>query len=437
MESGTVVPPKSGRVATHPAVRELAAALLPETPQISYELNRHLFATVPELADADDDLREDLRGSTEANVGQALRLLKLGVSADELTLPVEAAQFMRGLVRRRVQVAALLRIYRLGHAWFWDHWLQELQDRVEDAAELAEAVDQSSAWIFGYIDGISDVLVTEYGTERDRLVRSAEQLRAETVGEILAGEAIDEEVAGRRLGYELRRTHLALRVWSSSNFVRGLERAAVESARLLGASDPLIVHSAVASIDLWCGSYATPSTEALAALAAYGPPDGVRVAFGALGEGIAGFRGSHDQAVQTARIATLAGSWAAPVTSYAHVDLVALLASDLPRAREFVARRLGALASPAEPIARLRETLLAFLAANGSSSRVAKELFIHQNTVAYRIKKAEELLGRRVSEDPIELTCALTLAVVLGPAVLASDSAPDAGGARAPRLLDL
>jgi hypothetical protein len=41
--------------------------------------------------------------------------------------------------------------------------------------------------------------------------------------------------------------------------------------------------------------------------------------------------------------------------------------------------------------------------------------------VTYRVKRAEELLGRRVTDEPIELTCALTLAAVLGSAVLAAD----------------
>ena len=68
---------------------------------------------------------------------------------------------------------------------------------------------------------------------------------------------------------------------------------------------------------------------------------------------------------------------------------------------------------------RLRETVLAFLGHGGSGTRAAKDLHVHQNTVTYRVKRAEELLGRRVSDDPIELTCALTLAAVLGPAVLA------------------
>jgi DNA-binding PucR family transcriptional regulator len=122
--------------------------------------------------------------------------------------------------------------------------------------------------------------------------------------------------------------------------------------------------------------------------------------------------------VQAARIAGLASPTRGPVTGYPRVELVSLLAADLPRARTFVARQLGSLASPAEPAERLRDTVLAFLVAGGSATRAAKELYVHQNTVAYRVKRAEELLSRRVTERPIELICALTLAVILGPAVL-------------------
>jgi DNA-binding PucR family transcriptional regulator len=38
---------------------------------------------------------------------------------------------------------------------------------------------------------------------------------------------------------------------------------------------------------------------------------------------------------------------------------------------------------------------------------------MHENTVAYRVKRAEAMLGRKVTENPIELTCALKLAAVL------------------------
>jgi DNA-binding PucR family transcriptional regulator len=73
---------------------------------------------------------------------------------------------------------------------------------------------------------------------------------------------------------------------------------------------------------------------------------------------------------------------------------------------------------------RLRETVLAFLVSGGSPTRVAEELFVHKNTVTERIKRAEEMLGRKVNESPVELEAALTLAAGLGPAVLED---PDGG----------
>jgi DNA-binding PucR family transcriptional regulator len=66
----------------------------------------------------------------------------------------------------------------------------------------------------------------------------------------------------------------------------------------------------------------------------------------------------------------------------------------------------------------VRETVLAMLVAGGSATRVARDLFVHKNTVAYRVKQAEELLGHAITDRPLELSSALTLAAALGPAVL-------------------
>jgi PucR C-terminal helix-turn-helix domain/GGDEF-like domain len=398
------------------AMRELAADLLPSTREISGRLVDHLVATLPELAaDDDEELRRELLTSADANIDQVLRLLRAGADADALVVPIEVARYVRGLVRRGITLPVLLRSYRLGHAWFWDRWSQALHERIDGVDELLAAQERSSAFMFAYVDRISDNLVEEYGTERERLARGAAQLRQETVRAVLAGEAIDEELAVRRLGYELRRHHVALRASSSASGVRGLERAAREAAAALGPGEPLVIPSGVASLDVWWGSYEPAGT---AGLERYEPPEGVRIAFGAPARDVAGFRRSHVEAVQAARVAALAGDSATAVTSYRRVELVSLLASDLPGARRFVAAQLGPLASRSEPVERLRETVLAFLGHGGSGTRAAKDLHVHQNTVTYRVKRAEELMGRRVSDNPVELTCALTLAAALGPAVL-------------------
>jgi DNA-binding PucR family transcriptional regulator len=406
------------------AVRELASELLPDSHALAEAMTADMVASMLEFSAGDDGLREELRASVQANIEQVLRLLKLGAAADALVIPVEAAELVRGLVQRGITLAALLRTYRLGHAWLWERWSQALQDRVADGDALTAARASSSAFMFAYVDRISDVLVEAYGSERERHIRTAAHLRAETVRAILGGEAVDEEVAAARLGYELRRHHVALRVSSAPSDVRGLERAAAEAAQTLGSGQPLAVTSGVASLDVWCGSHEEPATDALER---YEPPPGTRVAYGTPAYGLAGFRRSHLEAQQAARIASLATAVAPAVTSYRRVELVSLLASDLPRARAFVAAQLGPLAFSTQPAQRLRETVLAFLTAGGSSTRVATELFVHQNTVAYRVKRAEQLLGRRVTERPAELICALTLAATLGPAVL-PDATTGEGG---------
>jgi DNA-binding PucR family transcriptional regulator len=407
------------QVSTSSPVQELASELLPRTPELAGAMAEHLYAAIPELNSIEDDeLRAELLGSTEANIGQLLRLLAHGASTDDVVAPHEALEFLRGNVRRGIPLAVLLRSYRLGHAWLWERWSQELKERVEDSGELVAGQDQSSAFMFAYVDKVSDVLVDEFGTERERMMRSASQLRAETVRAILGGEPVDEEVASRRLGYALQRNHVALRIACGGSEVRGLERAVTEATDTLGSGDPLVVPSGAARFDVWWGSFDVPVTDALDQ---YEPPAGVLVAFGNPGKGIAGFRASHAEALQAARIGSIARSAASAVTSYSQVELVSLLASDLPRARAFVARQLGPLGSTVGATERLRETVLAFLAYGGSATRVAKELYIHQNTVAYRVKRAEEMLGRKVTENPIELTCALKLAAVLGPAVLAGE----------------
>ena len=275
--------------------------------------------------------------------------------------------------------------------------------------------DASSAFMFAYVDRVSAALVEEFGTERERMLRSAEQVRVDTVRAIMGGGPVDTEAASLRLGYELRRHHVAMRVSSGASEVEGLERAVGEAAAALAGGEPLVIASGAARFDVWCGSFDPPATDALER---YEPPPGVIVAFGKPSHGVAGFRSSHTEAKQAARISALLGAATRSVTSYARVELVSLLASDLPRARSFVASQLGPLAATEGTAERLRETVLAFLVSGGSPTRVAEELFVHKNTVADRIRRAEEMLGRDVNDSPLELGAALMLALSLGRAVL-------------------
>ncbi len=95
---------------------------------------------------------------------------------------------------------------------------------------------------------------------------------------------------------------------------------------------------------------------------------------------------------------------------------------------------LAGLAADDEQQARLRETLLAFLQTGGSYKATAERLMLHKNTVQYRIRKAEESLGRPVGENRHDVELALRASYWLGSSVL-QPGVPPAGADRhhAPR----
>jgi sugar diacid utilization regulator len=76
----------------------------------------------------------------------------------------------------------------------------------------------------------------------------------------------------------------------------------------------------------------------------------------------------------------------------------------------------------------LAATVRTYLDENGSRGRTAKRRSIHENTVAYRLRQAEELLGRSVEKRTLELRVALTLADLVGEAADTHRSSPNANG---------
>src|SRR5581483_5245568 len=96
--------------------------------------------------------------------------------------------------------------------------------------------------------------------------------------------------------------------------------------------------------------------------------------------------------------------------SYEQAALDVLLTQDVDEARRFALRRLGPLAQPGEQPRRVARTLAVFLEEGSSFARTARRLGVHENTVAYRIRRAEELLGHRVADRQLELQVALRLA---------------------------
>ena len=142
----------------------------------------------------------------------------------------------------------------------------------------------------------------------------------------------------------------------------------------------------------------------------------LRVAVGAPGYGLDGFRQTHVQAERTQDLA-LAARPGARVTTFADVGAIALICADIDAARSWVWGTLADLAVDDESHARLRNTLQVFLRA-GTYTATAERLALHKNSVQYRIRKAEEALGGRIDDRRADLELALRACQYLGQAVL-------------------
>lgn len=410
-----VVPDPS--MACREALIALAEDARADLDVISADMTQAIHAAVDLLT---DDMADETQSSCRANIALVVTMLPEAVDPAGVTPPTDTLHYVREFVHRGFPVETLLGVYRVGHGAFWQLWLERMRAGIDNRDVLAEAIAYCSAWTFGYVDAISGPLATAYVAEKDRWARSAAAQRAEEVALVLEGRPLDEQRTSARLRYELGRRHLAYVVWAEEAGEFGdagsvLGRAAAAIARALGCSAPLVVP---AGRNLVTGWAAVPPgdvdpLDATAALSAELTRCGVRVAFGEPAHGVEGFRRSHTEAQTAHRVAALAQRGAGARVRFDDVALTALLTTDLAEARRFVARELGPLAEDTDAMRRLVATVRVFLEEGASFVRAARRLSVHENTVAYRVKRAADLLGHAVDQGALRLHVALLLCETL------------------------
>ena len=137
----------------------------------------------------------------------------IAIPIEKVELPTAAVEHARRLAQRGVTVNGLVRAYRLGHKAVLDEVLDEIRaSDLEPALSLA-VFRQISEVTFGYIDWITQQVVSTYQDERDRWMESQNSLRAVRVRELLDGADFDIDAVTTAIRYPLRRTHLAVVAW--------------------------------------------------------------------------------------------------------------------------------------------------------------------------------------------------------------------------------
>ncbi len=391
-------------------IEGLVATLSRELDEIAAALADTIHEHLLEL---EDDLRSWTLQAARSNLGAIVTMMREGDDPGAAQPPPEAISYAKEYVARGLELSLMQRAYRTGQGAFAGIVLERLRTATDDADLLAEAMSFINAWIFAWVEAIERRLTDVYLSEHAQLARGADAVRAAEVRALLGGGAVDAAAVSLRLGYELERFHVGFVIWSENagerpggagELVAEMERAAETVAESLRAGVPLTVAEG-GHLTCWTGSRREPDLSRLRLPRA--GTHGLSVAAGTPAAGVEGFVSSHREALLARRVARLRGDGVGAVAAYPDLALEALFADNPEAARRFAASELGPLAAADDATVRLASTVATFLEEGSSFVRAGRRLGIHANTVAYRVRRAESLLGRPVTERQLELRVAL------------------------------
>ena len=398
-------------------LRPFGSYLIEHADAIGMELVERVRAETPE-AFADRRLVEVSARSGAAGIRGFGELLESRSDPREVPLEPEPSAFMRDAARRGIPLSGLLRHSRLSHAAMLDIVIAELARRTEDRTEFEQAIRICGSSLLTFVNRRQALREDEYERERERVLRSTEAQRVETIAGILEGRAADEESASALLGYPLAGEHVGACAWIDEGptlTYAALDDAVAELAGRLG--EPSLVHRlGPSACAVWTGGSAGELRERIAAAPLdVGVQHGVPVSLGEPATGVAGLRWTHIEALHARRVATLTRRPAGSVTRYRAVAIQALASADLETAVEFAETELGPLLGGDAASQRIAATLDVYLQEAASRRRTADRLGVHENTVAQHVRRAEEVLGDSVQHGGVRLAIAFRMWELRGP----------------------
>ncbi|MEU6189365.1 helix-turn-helix domain-containing protein [Nocardia sp. NPDC047038] len=395
-------------------IRDVAGRVKADLDRLTAEMTAMFAEVIPEFRH-DDEVRRLMIASTASNLTAILDMLMLSISRDDITVPPAAAEYARRFAQHGMSLEALLRAYRLGEHMFMQQTIAALR-RAETPADLALATTSRVAVLVNsYIDQVIEGVIDIYESERRRWDARSDTTRAAQIRAVLDTENLDVASAEEMLSASLRGWHMAAVLWVPEPGAASIEllRAGTSMLATATGKHPLTVLVDEQNCWAWISSVGKPSLDADRLERELRRRPGIRVAIGDPGPGLAGFRQTFRDAQRARGLALLADP-GRPLTVHSRVALASLLIDHLPDTRAWVHRVLGDLMRDDETTARLRETVQTYLEARGSLTDAAARMHVHKNTVHYRIRRAEEVLGHPLTVNRLETEIALMLSEQLG-----------------------
>jgi DNA-binding PucR family transcriptional regulator len=395
-----------------------------ETTRLVTLIDDGIVAAVPEIQ-ADPLLVDELHRSTRSHWRSFVASL---VSPQApVQLPAPAADLARTLARRGLELGVLLKIYRVGNRYLWQYFIELVDELPDDGPTRDETL--VFLWTRGgvWLDESIEQLIQVFYEERERALEGRIARRVEIIEALLGGRSISATRATEMLSHALSHHQTAFVLWIEEPLpeaVSAMQAAAQAVATALGAPRPLTMSGS--SRELWCWA-ATPVVPDVAAR--LGPAwqeqfRDVHLAVGSPARGVAGFRTSHQEARAVQRLVVSAGR-APGVLRYDEVDLLCLTGGEPDALARVAGKELGGLAADSKSLTQVRETLLVYLTSGSNVEATAERLYVHRNTVRYRLNRAEELIGHSLAERTAHLELALRYVDIFG----VPGATGDAGGA--------
>ena len=376
-------------------------------------------------------LTEMLDASVHGNVTTIIHVLANDISISRLQPTTAAVEYARRLAQRDVPSNSLVRAYHVGQSVLLRDVYAKVDELSLSTTDSMQVVRHISDTVYEYIDWITKYVFEAYEDERRRWMGVESNVLTSAIHALLDSPAGDPSHLERDSGYRLDQRHAAMVVWSTDEdcSVRDLDRTARTLAgRLRAEGDPLITAIDRRTVWVWVplGRRQDRTIDIGGVESALDPDHPITVAVGFPGDGVSGFRRSHQQAKAAFNVATSTAvdddrRQRSRVVGYGDrgVGLVALLARDLDSTRQWVRDVLGPLAAPGETSAVLRETLDVYFETGDSHLRAAERLNVHRNTVKYRVTKA---LAEAPGSDHLDIATALVVCKLLGPAAVGDDA---------------
>ncbi|MEU6020063.1 helix-turn-helix domain-containing protein [Micromonospora sp. NPDC047134] len=399
------------RVARLALERRVARELVDRLPLVAAQTVSAITAEVPSYSGTlTGQMRDKIENAVQIALGTFLQLLErphAGAASTPLVPALEAAYALgSGEARSGRSVDALLAAYRIGARVSW----REMAAATVSLGLPAATVAEFAELMFAYIDELSaasvaghaDELASAGRAQRRNLERLAQQLLAGEPQEVLLRSA-------ERANWPVPET---------------LTVVLLPQAKLRGALALLGEHTLESSEELPAGE---PGEETVVLLVPNMHGDrrrqlarmlhGRRAVLGPA-RPWAQASSSYRRVVRVLDLGIAPPAEGDPLDTERHLAEL-LLSADAEALADLRARVLQPLAElPAATAERLTETLRSWLLHQGRRDDIAADLFVHPQTVRYRMGQLRQLFGERLT-DPrslLDLTVALALPGATTPA---------------------